>query len=119
MDAAGPCLPIGPGKSAPVDEEGQDEPEFGTASIQTLRTRLAAVSAACDRAEAEARHVVDDEVYVSVGLIRNALNGPEDNPGVECAECHHSMSEHGKPTPYGSECIVHVGQGDWCGCRNM
>ena len=33
-----------------------------------------AVSAACDLAEAEARHVVDDEAYVAVGLIRNAIN---------------------------------------------
>ena len=38
-----------------------------------LKDAEAAVEAACDLAEAEGRHVVDDEVYVSVGLIRNAV----------------------------------------------
>lgn len=41
-----------------------------------IATRLSPIVAALDLADAEAQHVVDDEVYVAVGLVRNALNGP-------------------------------------------
>lgn len=59
--------------------------DFRAAITRGLEVRFKAVLAACELAEAEARHVVDDEVYVSVGLIRNALRtshlGPVTSPG--------------------------------------
>lgn len=63
-------------------------PPRGTAGGSDSNPALAAVTAACDLAESEARHVVGDEVYVSVGAIRNALNGlaPE-VPTCESFDC--------------------------------
>lgn len=63
-------------ESGPEVEIEQVEPDFRPAIIRGLEARFKAVLAACELAEAEARHVVDDEVYVSVGLIRNALRTP-------------------------------------------
>lgn len=62
--------------TAQRDETGAVQPDFRPVLLEALRVRLLAVSQACDLAESEVRHVVDDEVYVSVGLIRNALNTP-------------------------------------------
>ncbi len=64
------------GESAESDHPG---PDFRPAIIRGLEARFKAVLAACELAEAEARHVVDDEVYVSVGLIRNALRAQSED----------------------------------------
>lgn len=50
--------------------------DFRAAITRGLEARFKAVLAALELAEAEARHVVNDEHYVSVGLIRNALGTP-------------------------------------------